>query len=62
MHRGPMDSAGTCTRRRRQSYVVTTGATTNATTSYANITGLVFNVAASTRYRTARTRERFSCE
>lgn len=33
------------------SYVVTTQDTTNATTSYANITGLVFNVAAATRYR-----------
>lgn len=33
------------------SYVVTTADTTNATTSYANITGLVFNVLAATRYR-----------
>ena len=32
-------------------YVVTTADTTNATTSYANITGLSWSVAASTRYR-----------
>lgn len=33
------------------SYVVTTADTTNATTSYANITGLSFSILASTRYR-----------